>query len=195
MIGNNSMSLTDIPEGIIVRICKFMKPIEDDAYSDEKDDHFSERLIHIYKLIRTCKSFDYLKNYSFLMHRSYGEYDDIFYLVNYLGIPQRPEYWRLCARWCNKWSGYKDDKNEFYTIMKASNYGYHVINDKKYEFYDIKFEDMMNDIYEKKFHDKEIIDYAKTWPWVNCTIVRKSFPIINISQVELNEYLEKYKSK
>ena len=79
--------------------------------------------------------------------------------------------------------------------MKASNYGYHNINDKKYEFYDIKFEDMMDEIYEKEFHDKEIIDYAKAWPWVNYTIVRKSFPIINISQEELNEYLEKYKSK
>ena len=97
MIGNNTMSLTDIPEGIIIRICKFMKPIEDDFYSDEKDGYFSERLIHIYKLIRTCKSFDYLKNYSFLMYHSYGEYDDIFCSVNYLGISKGHNIGDICG--------------------------------------------------------------------------------------------------
>ena len=79
--------------------------------------------------------------------------------------------------------------------MEASNYGYHIVNAKKYKFADINFEDMMNDIYGKKFHDKEIIDYVGAWPKVNYTIIRKSFPVINISQEELTRYLKKHKSK
>ena len=185
------MSLTDIPEDVIILICQFMKPIQDYFYSYEKNSYVYDRMIHIYKLIRTCKSFGYLKNYSFLMYHTYGEYDDIFCSVNYLGVYNGPQYWRICGQW----SGYKDNENDLYTVMEASNYGYHIVHAKKYEFADLNFEDMINDIYEKKFHDKEIIDYVGAWPKVNYTIIRKSFPVINISQKELNGYLKKHKSK
>lgn len=182
--------MTDIPEDIIILICQYIKPIEYTSLRYVTNHYYWKKLFYIQNLIRACKSFAYIKNYSFLVHRDSGEYgDNEFCSVNFLGIYNGPRYRTMY----NEWVAYIDDKNNLYTVTK--NHGYHVINTKRYNLFDINFGAMLDDIYKEKFHDKEIIDYIKS-SWLlppNYIIIRKSFPPINMTQKELKGYLKKYK--
>ena len=146
-------------------------------------------LFGIYDLVCTCKKFEFIKSYSFLIHYDMGgEYDDVFCSVNYLGVKNGPSYWKINK----KWSGYVDDIYEMRPKMPASNYGYYVIDCVKYDFDDLNFDMFFDEIYQN-FHDDEIINFTKKQNGKKIMMIRKSFPTIKISDELLEQLLCKYK--
>lgn len=184
------ITLIDLPQEIIILICQYMKA--DTSYYEYGLNRWHglqyQEMFNIYDLVSTCTSFGFLKDYSFLLCIE-GEYDDIFPVINYLGDANCMEY----RKFQGEYSGYCDDIHEIYVRMPASNYGYYMINDVKYEFDDIDYDNLFVDVY-KNFDDQEIIKFLNDLSKSQFgLLIRKSFPKINISKGQMDVLVRKYR--
>ncbi len=191
-----ALNLPDLSEELIILICQSMIPTK--HWSHKWVDYEWSGLFCIYDLVRVCKKFQFLKEYSFLLcGGKFHESIEIFHSVNYLGFDNGSEFLRSNG----KWNGYIDKFNKLYPNVRGATGAPHptgnqltyIINGIQYSCNDKDITDLFGDIYAN-LNDPEMIDHMTNWPNTQYfMLIRKSFPGISICKDQLEYHVSQLK--
>lgn len=182
------MSIIDLPNEILITIIEFVNP--HDEYIDISDD-FNELFV-VKILILICKRFNFLLDYSYLINttRHYEIYHT-FMTVNYRGYYNGVQY----HRYCNKWSGYIDDKlSIFYCDHKFIPHINKInIDDYDYALIDSELYDYVCQKLYKNFRDSEIknfIEKHELHKKEKTMLIRKKFPKLEFNSQKIQKIIK-----
>lgn len=183
------MNICDFPEEILIQIFQLIE-CNDDPYLYHRKYKlytlFISQICIISNLIMTCKQFSFLREMKYLMYFYHFHYkNDIYFVTDFLGYYGDGPSYMISD---NKYYGY-NSKHSGYANEHL------IINDIKYYHWDldnINRIEFFNELYGRII-DKELLLFLKDNMKSRKMLIARNFPIINITNEELHNLMNKYK--